>query len=228
MPLQLIQPWTLSVAGDFDRDAVLAFAKSLPVPEKDSFKLTAPAWGSQKKLDLHLPGRNQAHVLQAFKAVPVTHADAPALSLLQAVLAGQSGLLFTRLRDDQGLGYVVTAMYNGMAETGRMVFYIGTTPDRVEQARQGFASIIAELKSKPLPTELLQAGANSLLGNYLRGRQSLASRAGEAATEVTLNLPEGFEQSIIDRAGKLTPEDLLIVAQKYLREDARYDVTLLP
>jgi len=225
---QLTQPWTLSVAGDFDRDAVLAFAKSLPVPERDSFKLTAPTWGSQKKLDLHLPGRNQAHVLQAFKAVPVTHADAPALSLLQAVLAGQSGLLFTRLRDDQGLGYVVTAMYNGMAETGRMVFYIGTTPDRVEQAQQGFASIIAELKSKPLPTELLQAGANSLLGNYLRGRQSLASRAGEAATEVTLNLPEGFEQSIIDRAGKLTPEDLLIVAQKYLREDARYDVTLLP
>ena len=225
---QLAQSWTLAVAGDFDREAVLAFARKLPVPEASEFRLAAPAWGTEKTLDLHLPGRNQAHVLQAFKAVPLTHPDAPALSLLQAVLAGQSGLLFTRLRDEQGLGYVVTAMYNGMAETGRMVFYIGSTPDTVEQARQGFAAVIGDLKSNPLPADLLAAGANSLLGDHLRSRQSLHARAGEAATEVTLGLPEGFEKKLIERASELTPEDLQAVARKYLTEENRYDMTLLP
>lgn len=225
---QLAQPWTLAVAGDIDRKALLAFAKTLPLPEAAANVPASPTWGSEKNLDLHMPGRNQAHVLQAFQAVPITHPDAPALSLLHAVLAGQSGLLFTRLRDEQGLGYVVTAMYNGMTATGRMVFYIGTTPERVEQARQGFADIIAELKRDPLPADLLTAGANSLLGDYLRGRQSLTSRAGEAATEKTLGLPEGFEKALIDKAAKLTPEDIQAVARKYLTKDKCYFLTLLP
>ncbi|MBQ9407556.1 MAG: insulinase family protein [Desulfovibrio sp.] len=225
---QLQYPWTLAVAGAFDREAVLAFAKSLPLPEKKELQLAPPVWGKERTLDLHVPGRNQAHVVQAFQAVPFTHPDAPAFSLLQAVLAGQSGLLFTRLRDEQGLGYVVTAMYHGMAEAGRMVFYIGTTPDKVEQARKGFAEIIAELASKPLPKEMLQAGANSLLGNYLRSRQSLASRAGEAATDRTLRLPPSFEKSLIDKAAQLTPEDIQAVVRKYLKQDKRYDLTMLP
>ncbi|MBO4300819.1 MAG: insulinase family protein [Desulfovibrio sp.] len=225
---QLSQPWTLAVAGDFDREAVLAFAKSLPVPENTSFRLVPPVWGKDRTMDLHAPGRNQAHVLQAFKAVPLTHPDASAFSLLQAVLAGQSGLLFTKLRDDQGLGYAVTAMYTGMAESGRMAFYIGTTPDKVEQARQGFAGIIAELASKPLSAEKLKAAANSLLGHYLRGRQSLSARAGEAATEITLGLPEGFEKSLVDQAARLSPEELLTVVRKYLKREDRYDLTLLP
>ena len=76
---QLVQPWVLAVAGDFDREAVLAFARSLPTPDGKGFTLATPSWGDARSLDLHLPGRNQAHVLQVFKAVPYTNPDAPAL-----------------------------------------------------------------------------------------------------------------------------------------------------
>ena len=102
-----------------------------------------PRWNADKRLALTLAGRNQAHLLQIFPTVPLTHPDAPALLLLQSVLSGQSGLLFTRLRDEQGLGYTVTAFNRNMPEAAFMALYIGTTPDKLEQARKGFAEVIA-------------------------------------------------------------------------------------
>ena len=225
---QMGQPWVLSIAGDFDREAVLALARSLPVPRTDIPAPGAPAWGHDKKLDLHLPGRNQAHVLQVFKAVPPTHEDAPALMLLQAVLSGQSGLLFSQLRDVEGLGYTVTAFYRSMPEAGMMAFYIGTTPDKVEQARKGFGKIIADIKAKPLSAAQLEAGANRLLGAYFRERQSLGARAADAAGDALLRRPYDFDRQLIEKAATLTPAQVQAVARKYLEQENAYELVLLP
>ncbi|MBD5557031.1 MAG: insulinase family protein [Desulfovibrio sp.] len=222
------QPWVLSVAGTFDREAVLAFAKSLPVPTGIAKTAPRPEWGKEKNLALTLPGRNQAHLLQIFPTVPLTHPDAPALLLLQSVLSGQSGLLFTKLRDEQGLGYTVTAFNRNMPEAAFMAFYIGTTPDKLGEARKGFAEVIKSIREQPLPEEVLRRGANSLLGDYLRERQSLASRAGEAATDALLHYPQDFQKTLLDKAATLSPADVQAVARKYLVPADAYDVTLLP
>lgn len=225
---QSAQPWVLSVAGTFDREATIAFAKSLPVPKAVVMTVPQPNWGTDKRLALTLPGRNQAHLLQIFPTVPLPHPDAPALLLLQSVLSGQSGLLFTKLRDEQGLGYTVTAFNRNMPEAAFMAFYIGTTPDKLEQARAGFADVIAGIRETPLPEAVLRAGANHLLGEYLRDRQSLASRAGEAATDALLHYPPDFQKSLLNKAAALSPAEVQAVASKYLIPRDAYDVTLLP
>ena len=225
---QLAQPWVLAVAGSFEREAVLAFAQSLPRPEGPALTVAPPHWGTQQNLDLRLPGRSQAHLLQVFKTVPLTHEDAPALMLLGSVLSGQSGLLFSSLRDEQGLGYSVTAFNRLMPEAGYLAFYIGTTPDKLAQARDGFAKVIAELKTTPLPEATLQAGANRLLGEYLRDRQSLGSRASESASDAVLDLPQGFQKILLEKARQLTPAQVQDVARKYLVEAGAYELSLEP
>jgi zinc protease len=225
---QAAQPWVLSIAGDFDRSAVLAMAEALPSAERSEFSVTAPAWGKERNLSLSLPGRNQAHLLRVFKAVPLQHRDAPALMLLQAVLSGQSGLLFSALRDEQALGYSVTAFYRAMPEAGFLALYIGTTPDKVGQAGQGFADTVENLRTNPLPEAVLKAAGNRLLGDYYRDRQSLASRAGEAATDAALRYPADFHRELTARAAALTPADILDAARRYLTTDNAYEVRLFP
>ncbi|MBD5608544.1 MAG: insulinase family protein [Desulfovibrio sp.] len=224
--IQANQPWVLSISGDFKREDVLNFAKSLPIPHSRPFVAPEPHWGDAKTLDLTLPGRNQAHIMRIFKTVPPTHEDAPALMLLQSVLSGQSGILFSKLRDDEGLGYTVTAFNRSMPEAGFMAFYIGTTPEKVQAARDGFESVIKDLKTKPLPVEDLKSGANRLLGEYARDLQSLSSRAGEAATDAILGYPRNFQRELIDKTFSISPEKLREVANKYLVN--AYDVALLP
>lgn len=225
---QNAQPWILSVAGDFDREKVLAFARSLPVPTAPAVDVPQPTWGADKRLPLSLPGRQQAHLLLAFHAVPLDHPDAPALMLLESVLSGQSGLLFNKLRDEQGLGYTVTAFYRSLPEVGFMAFYIGTTPRTLDVARQGFSGIIKDIKTDLLPAELLAKGLNRMEGSYYRGRQSLGARADEAASERLLGQPQDFQKRLLEKAAKVTPEQLREVARKYLLVDKVYEVTLLP
>lgn len=225
---QNAQPWILSVAGDFDREKVLAFARSLPVPTAPAVDVPQPTWGADKRLPLSLPGRQQAHLLLAFHAVPLDHPDAPALMLLESVLSGQSGLLFNKLRDEQGLGYTVTAFYRSLPEAGFMAFYIGTTPRNLDVARQGFSGIIKDIKTDLLPAELLAKGLNRMEGSYYRGRQSLGARADEAASERLLGQPQDFQKHLLEKAAKVTPEQLREVARKYLLVDKMYEVTLLP
>ena len=225
---QNAQPWILSVAGDFDREKVLAFARSLPVPTAPAVDVPQPTWGADKRLPLSLPGRQQAHLLLAFHAVPLDHPDAPALMLLESVLSGQSGLLFNKLRDEQGLGYTVTAFYRSLPEAGVMALSIGTTPRNLEVARQGFSGIIKDIKTDLLPAELLAKGLNRMEGSYYRGRQSLGARADEAASERLLGQPQDFQKRLLEKAAKVTPEQLREVARKYLLVDKMYEVTLLP
>lgn len=225
---QNAQPWILSVAGDFDREKVLAFARSLPVPTASAVDVAQPSWGPDKRLPLSLPGRQQAHLLLAFHAVPLDHPDAPALMLLESVLSGQSGLLFNKLRDEQGLGYTVTAFYRSLPKAGFMAFYIGTTPRNLDVARQGFSGIIKDIKTDLLPADLLAKGLNRMEGSYYRGRQSLGARADEAASERLLGQPQDFQKRLLEKAAKVTPEQLREVARKYLLVDNMYEVTLLP
>ena len=220
------QPWSLAVCGSFDRDSVLAFAKSLPKPSEKAVTVSAPQWTKEKVLSLPVPKRNKAHLMLIFPTVKRTSPDAPALELLQSVLDGQSGLLFSQLRDVEGLGYTVTAVNRYRPECGFMLFYIGTTPDRVDKAREGFERIIRDVCDKPLPKELLASGVNQIEGSYYRGRQSLSSRSEEAATLSCLGEPLDMEKDIIGKVKTLTPEDVRAVAQKYLK--GGYEVKLVP
>ena len=57
-------------------------------------------------------------------------------------------------------------------------------------------------------TELLAKGLNRMEGSYYRGRQSLGARADEAASERLLGQPQDFQKRLLEKAAKVTPEQL--------------------
>lgn len=212
-------PFVLSVCGDFDRDAVLALARRLRggIGQPTPFAQPAPAWTEARSETLKLPGRNQVHLLKVFPAPGLTAPDSPALAVLKEVLSGQSGLLFRELRDRQGLGYSVTAMLWQTPQTGFIAFYIGTEPDKAEQALKGFDEAIASLQAAELPADEVRRAVNIISGDYWRERQSISSRSSEAASLMTMGLPLDFAEKQIEAAGKVTPADLKALAAKILK-----------
>lgn len=227
--MQKDQPWVLSICGSFDREAVIAAAKRLPSPKKsEPLRLAAPAWGADKELKLQLPGRNQSHVLLVFPTAELGSEDAPALNLLQSVLSGMSGMLFTELRDKQGLGYTVTAIPWTAQKAGMLIFYIGTEPEKVEQAKKGFVDVINDVRSRKLPADVLERGKNGIRGDYYRGMQSLGARSGEAATMFTLGMPLDTSRQDIEKVAKVTPAQLQAIAKKYLDLSKAYWVEVQP
>lgn len=220
---QTARPFVLSVCGSFDEAAVTAFALRLTqelAPKADAAAAPAPQWKPKAKATLHLPGRNQSHLFVIFKAPGRVNEDASArLSLLRAALAGQSGLLFRDLRDRQGLGYTVTAFLWQLKEAGFLAFYIGSDPDKLPQAMEGFRKAAANLAAKPLPKEELDRAKNILAGDYYQARQGLMSRSREAAGAIVQGFDRDTELKLVERAGKLTPEDVRQAAAGVLKWD---------
>ena len=225
---QTLQPWVLSVCGTYDKAAILAAVKKLPVPAKKSAEVTIPDWSKTKDLDLRLAGRNQAHVLMIFPTAGYGSEDEASLDLLQNILAGQSGLLFRDLRDKQGLGYTVTAFAWKTPKAGALIFYIGTEPGKVQQAEAGFQKVIEDLHATLLPQEELDRGKNQMTGDYYRDHQSLSSRSSEAAVLTVLNQPLDYDRKLVEKAQSVTPETLQSLARKYLQRDKAYIVKVLP
>jgi zinc protease len=228
---QKSQPFVLSVCGTFNSDRIKELAETLVKLQTEAdkpFSFTSPGWNTGKKLDLTLPGREQAHLLRIFPIPGSRHKDSTGLALLCDILAGQSGLLFRDLRDKEGLGYTVTAFKWQAPETGFFAFYIGTSPDKVDAALDGFDRTQDKLHTQLLPQNELDRAVNLLRGDYFRDHQSLGSRAGEAAQLLLKDMPLNHLRTQAARASKLTPQDLQKLAKDYLRDDNAYLIKVLP
>ena len=225
---QIAQPWVLAVCGQFDRDEMIAFAQSLPKPSSPKQKMPEPVWTKENNLSLHMPGRNQSHILMVFETSSALSEDNPKLDLLATMLSGQGGLLFTELRDKQGLGYSVTAVKWQSGQTGLLAFYIGTEPGKTEQAMNGFNQIITNLQTTPLAPELLSGAVNQMQGDYYRSHQRLSSRSSEAAGLAILDYPLDYSTATIEAAKNVTPEEIQALAQKYFVPAKAYIVRVDP
>ena len=225
---QSAMPWVLSVCGTFDREEILELAKSLPVPSMTPPATLSPKWTDKRELTLKLPGRNQEHLLLIFPTVGGISPKAPSFDLMEAILSGMSGILFTNLRDEKGLGYTVTAMKWQTELTGFLAFYIGTEPSRARESLEGFATVLTTLRDNLLPESELQKAIRQLEGDYYRSHQSLGSRSSEAATLLALGYPITYNLDVIESVKKLTPEDLRELAVAYLKKEHAYLVRVTP
>lgn len=228
---QSARPWVLSVAGDIDRDTVLAFARSLPVPAQgaqEAERNLSPAWAEKKTLSLTLPGREQAAYIMLFPTVPLENPDAPALQLLSASLSGFGGLLHQELREKQSLGYSVSPTNWAGQDAGFLGFTIIASPENLDKAEAGFMAIAREITQKPLPAETVDRAKAMLEAQYYRSQQSRAGRAAAGAGHALRGRPLDYGKQALDKALKLTPQDLLRVAQKYIRPGDAYTLTVTP
>lgn len=221
---QRAMPWVLAVCGDFDPAQVHALADRLAQASGSAkaFAFPPSKWGGKHEDTVTLAGRNQSHVFMVFPVPGLTSPDSPGLELLNEVLAGQSGLLFSRLRDGESLGYSVTSFLWQADNVGFMAFYIGTSPDKDAAALDGFRRIATELRDTALPDELMRRAKNVMTGDYYRERQSLGSRSDEAATALARGLPMEHDRQVVEAAQSLSPDDLRALARKYLRPEAAY------
>lgn len=226
---QRAMPWVMSVCGVFDREAVLKLAGELAVEREGTpASFGAPAWGEKKELSIKLAERNQTHLFWVFPLPGKDDPDTPALEVLKTALAGQGGLLFQDLRGKNGLGYSVTAFLWQAPKTGLMAFYIGTTPEQEGAAMEGFKRVAAELALKGLPPELIERAKNSLEGEYYQERQSLASRSGEASSNLVMGYPLDFERELLGRARALSSDQVTAAARKWLDPGKAYLLKIEP
>jgi zinc protease len=170
----------------------------------------------------------QTHLVWGYLAPSMASSDRYALEVLDSVLSGMGGRLFVELRDKQSLAYTVTSFYSPGLDTGAFGFYIAFDPAKYEQAREGFDKIITEITQKPITDQELAAAKEYILGSYDIGLQSYGAQASELAFNDLYDLGLDYSQKYIEGISKVTAEDVLKAAKKYLNKDQMVKVVVGP
>jgi len=184
---------------------------------KESFLVPPPP---AKPIEFNLArDKAQVHLVLGFTGSTLKGSDRFALEVLDTVLSGQSGRLFTTLRDDQSLAYSLSAFNAPGIDTGAFGVYIGTSPEKRDQAVSALWRELYRVRDEEITPEELEKAKNLLIGQYELGLQTHSSQAMEMALNETYDLGQDFGRRYIAALEKITPAEVLAAARKYIQPE---------
>jgi zinc protease len=163
-----------------------------------------------------------------FPGAAVDSADTAALELIHEYCTNMAGPLFTRIREELGLAYFVSAtQFQGLG-TGMFAFYLGTAPGQLDLARRELLSAIARLAENGIPEADLAAAKNTVAAGDALQNQSNRAMAQTCAINSLFGLGEHHHEENLARIRALTPPDVRAVAARYFATREPVIATVLP
>ncbi len=223
---QLLNPgqMVISVVGDCDPGSLKLFfeeklkhLKPQSLPKLNISDLHAPAQTIKTSLK---KSKMQSHIVLGFLGTQIRNQDRYTLEVLNNVLAGQGGRLFLELRDKQSLAYSVTSINQEGIERGFLSVYMGTEPQKANQAIQGILEELRKIRTEKISAVELERAKKYLIGSYEIDLQRNANVATQMAFNQLYGLGVEEIKNFPDKVLKITAEDVLHIAQKYIHLDA--------
>ena len=219
----------LALFGDVSRDEAIALCEeffALLPPGSPPASHQHSATGTGEILS-HLD-KQQAVLAIGYPGASAVSEDAPALELIHDYLSNMAGPLFTKIREELGLAYFVSAtQFHGLG-TGLFAFYLGTSPDQLDLARVNLVAEIARLAREGIPDEPLQHSKTSLLAADALENQSNRAMAQTCVINTLLGLGPLHHAESAKRMAALTPDDIRKVAARYFGGVEPVIATVLP
>lgn len=160
--------------------------------------------------------RAQAHLVLGFLAPGLESQDRYALEVLDKVLSGMGGRLFTQLRDKQSLAYTVSALYRPGLGAGVFGFYIGFGPEKYEEVKAALMDQLMAVRGREVSPEELAAAKESILGGFEIGLQQPSAQAADLAFNELFGLGYDYAARYVEAISQVTAGQVLAVAKKYL------------
>jgi len=158
----------------------------------------------------------QTHILWGFPTVTMYDHDRYALRLLDTILGGMGGRLFTELRDQKSLAYTVTSFDVYPVDPGFFALYIGCSPDKEAEALSEFERVVREVQAAGVTPEELERAKTYLEGALDIGMQGTSQRTAVYGLGQLHHRKWNAFQSYIESMRQVSGADVQRVAQTYL------------
>ncbi len=192
-----LQDAVLSLVGDIDLPALLAQIELfLGTGRKGHVrkarpKVVAPRLPDGSRERTIFKDREQAHIALGFPGLQIGAGQAPALDLLSTVLGGQSGRLFTALREREGLVYEVSVSSLEGRDVGHVLVHASASQDKLPRARAAIAAELAAVTARPISEDELRRARAYLIGQHESGQQ----RRGRIASMLALTAAHDLDHA---------------------------------
>ncbi|MEW6487925.1 MAG: pitrilysin family protein [Thermodesulfobacteriota bacterium] len=222
----------VAVAGDVDAGEVCDFFERAlevlepgleggfdpaPPPRIEAPLVRELAWAAE-----------QAHVAVGFPGTRLGSPDRAAVQVLTAVLAGQGGRFFRRLREERALAYAVSCSSLEGLDPGYLAGYAATTPARASEARECLLEEFALAARAGITAQELEQAQRKLVGGFELALQENASQAAQMALDEVYGLGHRSFETYARRIFGVSAADVTEAARRYLLPEAHACVVLRP
>ncbi len=146
----------------------------LPKNSKKSFTPFKKTQQTKPKVDVYFKQTDQVNLVLGTLAYDRHDKKRYAARALAAILGeGMSSRLFLQVRERRGLAYHVGAEYEGFADTGAFVVYVGLKLEKVEEGLEVIVSELDRIASQKVTPEELKKAKEMIRGRLaIRGEST--------------------------------------------------------
>lgn len=217
----------ITVAGDFDRDVMLARLNRLLAAEKPAVTSALPAIPAvpltfKPELLFARKEVNQSVVRLGHLGTTKDDPDLYAIRVLDFILGGSfTSRLMVEIRTNQGLAYNVGSHFAiGRRFTGSFSAETETRAEATARTITLMTSIIAGVRQEPVTEQELKLAKDSIINSFLFGFTSPASIVAQQARLEFYGYQPDYLERYRERIAAVTREDVLRAARKQLRPEA--------
>jgi predicted Zn-dependent peptidase len=144
----------------------------------------------------------------------------PLAVALQVLGGGFSSRLFNQLRTRQALAYAASAsLSGGLGEPGYVFTFSETRADATIKAIETILQLMTEMRDKRVTEQELASAKASMLNSFVFAFDSPHKVAARTATLYYYGMPLDFLQKFRDNVSKVTAEEAMEAAKKYIKPD---------
>lgn len=219
---------SLAIAGDFEPTTALAILEKhfSKLPKGDRWSAPPSRMADGSKIVRHLP-KKQAVVTIGFPGTSVSSPDRHALAMIQEYASDMAGPLFTRIREELGLAYQVGATQFLGYDAGLFTFYVATSPEQVELARDELLAEIGKIAVSGIPEDAFERVRSTVLSGLAIQQQSPASVARHASLDLLFGHAADEHRRLPEAYQKLTANTVREAASRFFKVEPTV-VTVLP
>jgi len=167
------------------------------------------------KLKIKKKDTEQIQLAFAFPSVSYTDDDALAVRLLSSILGGNmSSRLFIKIRERQGLCYLIKAYNNKYEDNGLFIIHAGLDKDRIKPAISAILKELEEIKENGITAEELEKAKNYLEGSFAVSLETVNSIASWYTNELLFYPEIRSPEEYLEKLKAVSIEDVNRVAKK--------------
>jgi zinc protease len=224
---------TLTIIGDFKKETIFDlietyFGKIPKAPNVTAQPYTEePQQYGPRKIIIKKPGE-LGIINKAYKIPGALHEDLPALNILGEIIGAGPSAILNKTFVDSRMGIYAFANATNFKEVGLFTIGVGfPTTSKHEDIDAKISEVIAKIQKEGVT----QDEVNRVVAKI--SAQTILSRDGSGviASDLTEAIAAGDWTDYVtgvDRLKKVTPADVLRVAQKYLVEDQSTTAYFIP
>ncbi len=155
------------------------------------------------------------------------HPDYNGVYVLNTILGGYFGSrLMANIREKRGFTYNIYSTADAMLHDGCLYVATEVNNGKVKATIKQIFAEMQRLREEPAPVAELEMVRNYLLGMLLNGLDGPLNISDVIKTLVTEELPLDAFDALVHTIRTITPEQLQVLAQRYLQEQDFWVVTV--